>query len=1253
MPSDPQRETGRIPTQTDLGDLSGISEMFGLGTGHGDTGTDTVGRWVAATEGTASGSGDASGRLVHGRYRLIAELGVGGMGVTYRAWDTKAGIPVVVKMPRREVRQDSEAMQRFAREIDAMLAVPHEDIVPITDHGDDDGCPFVVMRFLPGGSLADYRRRDEAGNAIRNPPGMLHFWLPGVAAALDHIHAKGMLHRDVKPGNIFLDGFLKPYLGDFGIAKVVDESGGLVKEQTLTATKMAVGTPEYMAPELFKPRSKPDGRVDQYALAVTVYEMLSGEKPFKGDRAHIIVEHSALPVPPLAAKVPGLSQRLCMAVERGLAKKPEERFATCSDFAAAVLSEVATLPPESDTVRLLCPGCKNILKLPQKAAGQTGRCPRCREAIDVAADLGSLWLESEERGGGPTLVAVSQAQPVMPRKQLSRSGATALSWRLGAKPYRIAVIAACLGLAAGYTACVLRERATLGSAFAFPANENTNALTSLSVDEARRWVKKGRHGLVPTQLSFDGLSSISPEVARELAVGMPFWRDALSLDGLKSITPEVARELSRVHEFNTLSLDGLESMTPEIAKELGAFGGNLTLNGVKNLPPACVQLLCAKRGDGSSYGLELNGLKTLSPALATALAAVKGNLSLDGLANIDPTTSELLSKEGRGELSLGGLTDLSTDSARQLASCSHLRVSVGGNLSPELAAAFTPTDPSRLKNPYGSLSLKNVGTLSVAAATALPKQALTLHGAALSPDAATALMTDRKDFKDFVQFDDPVDLTPEVARLLARHPEGLWLKATTIGDDVARAMTEPTLERQRLWLGLPELTPTTARFLAQRTGIVRLTVRRIPVEAAAALVAHRGPVVLDHPEYWRCPPQLSPTSLEILKSSWGIGLPLWTFSTASLFFTWGTTGISRTSIIALWWLFGVGTLAIVASGLSLRRVGRHASVESPAMIERSAWNSMQTVRYASLTCSFALMLNAFTVARFVLPWQHFYADERGETLPPFMWGSGVVLFLVPLLLWLLSLVACGRQARRALGQAKAFAMVEKPRRRYLWWSGIVVFFYVAATYVVQGYMGNPRSMGGWWSIDWNMSWESLAILLGLLAMATYSLLRPQSRWVLAIANTLLAIMLAEIAFRAAYHFHGLAPSWMMFGGASPTPTMPMPSGFGLLTVAWAIPLLGGLLLARAARMMVALFGSPHGGTSCHACLSDGVAIDSAWVLPWSGFTSYEWMGDTLVLQRAGRFVLSKTLSGTVPAEERVAADALLASRLPKVGGRGG
>ena len=412
--TDTTRDATRDTSQ--FGDLSGISEMFGLRDGQQAdsgtrTGTDTVGRWVAATEGVDQPP-DVSSRLVHGRYRLIAELGVGGMGVTYRAWDAKAGIPVVVKMPRREVRRDSEAMQRFAREIDAMLVLPHDHIVPITDHGDDEGCPFVVMRFLPGGSLADYRRRDDAGNAIRNPPGMLHSWLPGVAAALDHIHSKGMLHRDVKPGNIFLDGFLKPYLGDFGIAKVVDESGGLQKEQTLTATKMAVGTPEYMAPELFKPRSKPDGRVDQYALAVTVYEMLAGEKPFKGDRAHIIVEHSALPVTPLSTKVPGLPQSLCMAVERALSKNAVERFTTCSKFVAAVLADLVVLPPEHDTVRLLCPSCKNILKLPRKAAGRTGKCPRCQAAMDVAADLGSMWLEAEEQGGG--LVTEKSATTPLP-----------------------------------------------------------------------------------------------------------------------------------------------------------------------------------------------------------------------------------------------------------------------------------------------------------------------------------------------------------------------------------------------------------------------------------------------------------------------------------------------------------------------------------------------------------------------------------------------------------------------------------------------------------------------------------------------------------------------------------------------------------------------------------------------------------------------------------------------------------------------
>ena len=231
-PRRPPRDTG-AETTASVGALTGITELFGLGDGAAATdassppsSTASFVRWMA----TATGSPDpaaAAGRMVGNRYRLIAQLGAGGMGITYRAWDTQAGVPVVVKMPQREIWRDREMMARFSREIEAMRAVLHESIVPITDSGADEGCPFVAMRFLPGGSLAEYRRRDDEGRAIRNPPGMLHFWLPGVAAALDHIHSKGMLHRDVKPGNVFLDGFLQPFLGDFGIAKVVDESGGL------------------------------------------------------------------------------------------------------------------------------------------------------------------------------------------------------------------------------------------------------------------------------------------------------------------------------------------------------------------------------------------------------------------------------------------------------------------------------------------------------------------------------------------------------------------------------------------------------------------------------------------------------------------------------------------------------------------------------------------------------------------------------------------------------------------------------------------------------------------------------------------------------------------------------------------------------------------------------------------------------------------------------------------------------------------
>ena len=339
---------------------------------------------------------DLINATIAGRYRIISRLGAGGMGVAYRAWDEQGGVPVVIKIPKRVFLEDPKFVERFSRETRLLQGLDHAHIVPIVDVGEHDGLPYVVLRFLPGGSLSNRRLRDAEGKPTPNPAGMLHLWLPAIAAALDHVHSQGVVHRDVKPANIFFDAFWGAYLGDFGIAKIVEESDAFDREQTLTATHMGIGTQEYMSPEQFTPKATIDGRADQYALAVTVYELLAGHRPFTGKKAHLIVEVTTQPVPPLEAKRPDLPATLVAAVYKGLAKKPADRFESCAAFVKAVLRDVPALIDDPGVARLLCPQCSNMLKLPVAAAGQKGKCPRCRTKMKVADDLGALWLLDED-----------------------------------------------------------------------------------------------------------------------------------------------------------------------------------------------------------------------------------------------------------------------------------------------------------------------------------------------------------------------------------------------------------------------------------------------------------------------------------------------------------------------------------------------------------------------------------------------------------------------------------------------------------------------------------------------------------------------------------------------------------------------------------------------------------------------------------------------------------------------------------------
>jgi tRNA A-37 threonylcarbamoyl transferase component Bud32 len=342
-------------------------------------------------------SGDSLiGRTVAGRYRVISKLGEGGMGLTYRAWDEAEGRPVVLKMPRRNLVENAAFLERFSREVRMMAALSHPSIVPILDVGEDEGLPILVMRFLPGGSLSNRRLRDADGKVQPTQPSTLQLWLPAVASALDFVHANGIVHRDVKPANIFFDAFWGAYLGDFGIAKIVEDTTVLEKEHTLTATSMAIGTQEYMAPEQFTPKAVVDGRVDQYALAVMVYEILVGQRPFRGETAHLVVEVTTQPVPRLTQFRRELPDSVCHAVYRGLSKQPGERFASCAEFAQAVLRDVRPMADEEGIARLLCPQCGNMLKMPTSAAGRQGKCPRCKTEMMVAEDLGALWLAREE-----------------------------------------------------------------------------------------------------------------------------------------------------------------------------------------------------------------------------------------------------------------------------------------------------------------------------------------------------------------------------------------------------------------------------------------------------------------------------------------------------------------------------------------------------------------------------------------------------------------------------------------------------------------------------------------------------------------------------------------------------------------------------------------------------------------------------------------------------------------------------------------
>ena len=259
-----------------------------------------------------------------GRYEIKTELGRGGMATVFLAHDPHFERDVALKVLPREFLHDPTFRARFDREAKTIASLEHAAIVPVHDFGEEDGQPFLVMRYMPGGSLAD---KLEHGPIPLEEAARI---LGRIGEALDEAHAEGIIHRDLKPGNILFDKGGAAYLADFGIAKLTEASAAFTGSAI-------IGTPAYMSPEQARGKGQIDGRSDIYALGALLFQMLTGKLPYEADTPMgLVVAHMTEPVPQILDVKPDLPQALGAIIFEAMAKKPDDRYATATAFATAL-----------------------------------------------------------------------------------------------------------------------------------------------------------------------------------------------------------------------------------------------------------------------------------------------------------------------------------------------------------------------------------------------------------------------------------------------------------------------------------------------------------------------------------------------------------------------------------------------------------------------------------------------------------------------------------------------------------------------------------------------------------------------------------------------------------------------------------------------------------------------------------------------------------------------------------------------------
>jgi len=254
-----------------------------------------------------------------GPYRIVEQVGRGGMAIVYKAYQPAMDRYVALKVPVTFLLEDAQFRARFQGEARTIAQLEHPHVLPVHDFGEDDGLPYLVMRYVDGGTM-----RDHATRGLLPVEQSLRLCAE-VAEALAYGHSKGVIHRDVKPANVLLDHDGFALLADFGIATMVAPTVAQTDSVTL-------GTPSYMAPEQVS--EKPvDARADIYALGIVLFELLTGRRPFDGETPRAIaLKHVTDPIPPLRQINPALPDAAERIIVKAMAKDPADRYQSARDL---------------------------------------------------------------------------------------------------------------------------------------------------------------------------------------------------------------------------------------------------------------------------------------------------------------------------------------------------------------------------------------------------------------------------------------------------------------------------------------------------------------------------------------------------------------------------------------------------------------------------------------------------------------------------------------------------------------------------------------------------------------------------------------------------------------------------------------------------------------------------------------------------------------------------------------------------------